>query len=456
VSVRFGLVLTAALLVGGTARAGDTPPATIKAPPPNTSPSWTGLYLGIGIGGGTGTTQTSTSFAGGATTSGTTGSQGFLGSIYGGLDYQFAPRGVAGLMVDGTWSSIESTATATFGAANATATTRSDLSWSVLARLGFLSSPSTLWYALGGYTGQNRRTTGTATIGGTTNSFSRNDTVNGWTLGPGVETMLPGGWSARFEYRFTQFGGKSLIPGSLDIVPALHTIRAGLSYKFGGPALGAAPMAPFAEPPTPRWTGAYLGAAAGVGVAATRARAAAGGASATMYGIGGVSALGSVFGGFDYQIDPRWVVGLMADGTWSGADATTSATIGGANATTSLRGDGSWSVLGRAGWLSTPSTLWYVLGGYTGQTFHSTVTATAGGAFASASSDNTLAGWTIGPGVESVISGPWSTRLEYRFTQFGEMSSLGGAAGLRPATHTARIGLSYKFGVGASSSVAGD
>jgi opacity protein-like surface antigen len=46
-----------------------------------------------------------------------------------------------------------------------------------------------------------------------------------------------------------------------------------------------------------------------------------------------------------------------------------------------------------------------------------------------------------------VIFGGWSTRLEYRYSQYETRSMLGGGASIQPSTHTVRAGLAYKFGV---------
>ena len=64
-----------------------------------------------------------------------------------------------------------------------------------------------------------------------------------------------------------------------------------------------------------------------------------------------------------------------------------------------------------------------------------------------ASSDTTFNGFTVGPGIETVITGGWTTRLEYRFSQF-EQKDLAVGANMQPSNHTVRAGLSYKFGMG--------
>jgi outer membrane immunogenic protein len=62
-----------------------------------------------------------------------------------------------------------------------------------------------------------------------------NDTLSGWTVGPGVETVIFGGWSTKLEYRYSQYETRSMLGGGTSIQPSTHTVRAGLAYKFGVP-----------------------------------------------------------------------------------------------------------------------------------------------------------------------------------------------------------------------------
>ena len=193
------------------------------------------------------------------------------------------------------------------------------------------------------------------------------------------------------------------------------------------------------------WTGIYLGGAGGAGALSNNVNASFGGASASA-NTGGQGLLGSVFAGADYQFTDRALVGVMGDLTWPGLQSTTSSVTGNAFASVNSRQNMTWSVLGRIGFMPTPSTLIYAAAGYTGATFTTTASAAAGGAFASVSQDSTLGGWTIGPGVEIRIADGWSTRIEYRYTQFGQASAYG--ATFQPSNQTVRAGLSYKFGGG--------
>jgi len=53
--------------------------------------------------------------------------------------------------------------------------------------------------------------------------------VNGWTLGPGFETMFGRNWSGKLEYRYSQFGRTTLAGTNIGLTPSNHAIRAGIS-----------------------------------------------------------------------------------------------------------------------------------------------------------------------------------------------------------------------------------
>jgi outer membrane immunogenic protein len=119
------------------------------------------------------------------------------------------------------------------------------------------------------------------------------------------------------------------------------------------------------------------------------------------------------------------------------------------------------TVRGRLGVLASPTWLFYVTGGLAYGEIKSTesltVTATTPGgtatAAASAASNTTRAGWTIGGGVEAVISGPWTAKIEYLYMDFGTFNNtstgLGIFAPVNLSTHVTdnvvRVGLNYRF-----------
>ena len=441
--IQQGLFLLGSLVLAAPAAAQTTIPAKAYGP------VWTGFYVGAAFGGGALVNKVNTSGGGASLGLDGLGSSGVLGSIYGGVDYQVLPKAIIGALAEASWSGFQSSASAQVPGAGAVANTSTGLGWSLLGRAGLLANPSTLLYLVGGYTGQNVYTSGTAVAGGAVASFSRSDTVHGWTVGPGFESMLTGGWSAKLEYRYSQFGATTPSGTAINVSPSTQAIRAGLTYRFGGLTAPATDDSPPSRPIATHWTGFYGGVAGGGGVAVNNVSTAFGGASTSITGAG-QSLLGSVFAGADYQFAPQALVGLMGDFTWAGLQSTASLSASGANASISAQANRTWSVMARVGYLPTPATLLYAAGGYAGQNITSTAAAFVGGTSAFASQDNTFHGWTVGPGVETVVTGGWTTRLEYRYSQFQQQQILSGI-GIQPETHTIRAGLAYKFGVGAPS-----
>jgi outer membrane immunogenic protein len=110
-----------------------------------------------------------------------------------------------------------------------TASLDHDHSWSIGARAGFLSSPTTLWYGTVGYTEAKFSTS--STVG----SLALPD-FQGWFIGAGVESMLGRGLSLKAEYRYTRFDEETILsagPFDLDLDSTMHTVRFSLNYKFG-------------------------------------------------------------------------------------------------------------------------------------------------------------------------------------------------------------------------------
>ncbi|MGY2907104.1 outer membrane protein [Bradyrhizobium sp. URHC0002] len=68
-------------------------------------------------------------------------------------------------------------------------------------------------------------------------------TRTGWTVGAGWEYGFAPNWSARVEYRYTDFGSYRdrstfSFPGfTYEDHPVYQTVRAGISYRFGGPVV---------------------------------------------------------------------------------------------------------------------------------------------------------------------------------------------------------------------------
>jgi len=149
-----------------------------------------------------------------------------------------------------------------------------------------------------------------------------------------------------------------------------------------------------------------------------------------------------VFLGGDYQVSEQFVVGVLGDLTWPGMQSMLTAGGGGASATVATRTNMGWNLIGRLGYLMMPSTMLYALGGYANQSF--STTAYGGNGSVLFTSEDRLGGYVVGAGLEVMIAGGWSTRLEYRYSQYETRTLLSGVT-IQPSTHTARAGLAYKF-----------
>lgn len=102
----------------------------------------------------------------------------------------------------------------------------------------------------------------------------------------------------------------------------------------------------------------------------------------------------------------------------------------------------------RAGFLVTSSTLLYAAGGVS--FLNEKVTENADIALSGSWSQSKMrVGWTIGGGVESLLTEHWLVRAEYLYADYGSQNYTGGAAPLSlqisTQTHTGRAGLTYKF-----------
>src|SRR5215475_8599118 len=428
--------------------AAQTPPVAIPAS--DFGPVWTGFYVGAAFGAGGTVNKLDSSAPGFSTTFDGAGGSGVLGSVYGGFDYQVSPRGLLGLLAELTYSGFQGSASAQVPGANANVNSNTGFGWAALARAGVLASPATLLYLVGGYTGRNLHSDGFATAGGAAASFSNDQTVNGWTIGPGFETMLSRNVSAKLEYRYSQYGRTMLAGTGIGLTPYDHTIRAGVSYRFGGLGVASSNERTPPAPSNVNWTGIYGGVAGGASMGFSRVNATAFGASAGFTG-GGQGLLGGFFAGADYQFAPNALVGAMADITWTGIQSTFNVATPGGNASVSAQANQQWSVMGRLGWLPVASTLLYAAGGFTQLNLHSTASALSSAPFIT--NDTTFNGFAVGPGIETVITGGWTTRLEYRFSQFDTQNVSPGIS-VQPSNHTIRAGLSYKFGMGTGVSTA--
>lgn len=230
-----------AMLTASSASAADLPAATAyKAPIAARTPlvDWTGFYIGGHINESwarnSGTTYDTTT--GGALSTGSDSQSKFHGGGQIGYDYMLPSRFVVGVLADVNSGSSSSS---TFS--NHTDSSKTNVSGTVRARLGYAFS-SFLLYGTGGWawsTGSATRTqtaaplTGTTVIGTTeTTDVNR----NGWTLGAGLAWAAAAHWNVYGEYRYTDYGSSTVTfpvaQRSTTNSTTANLLELGVNYKF--------------------------------------------------------------------------------------------------------------------------------------------------------------------------------------------------------------------------------
>jgi outer membrane immunogenic protein len=467
----------------------------------------------------------------------------FRASPYIGYNWQIG-RTVLG--VEGDFSFADQTTTMSGGAYPATPfaaggalsnsfSVRTTWDASIRARAGYLIDPEVLLYGTAGPSWIHVETTsncstlssadGACVPGGfAPASITDTQTKLGYTVGGGIEAMLGPNWIARAEYRFSDYGHFSNIDlrtsaagtqtVGYDTTLRTHTATFGLAYKFGNTAVPDNSLAAYAAMPSAAsWTGVYLGA--GIGARANQTTATLDKATTQAAGFppddllpGCQCVLGSGYDataarvspyvGYNWQFDPKWVVGLEGDFGFANAQSTHSGSYSpgsifagnGLNDSYSIRTKWDASVRARLGYVVTPSFMAYVTGGAAWMSVEETSRCdTTLQAFpspapgydasemgncapglrtpANITQSTVRTGFTIGGGGEMKFGANWIARAEYRYSDFGtarftDSRSCAGSAtvdgftancfetdvtttAVRLQTHTATFGLAYKF-----------
>lgn len=290
---RLSLGLVATTLLSSAAIAADLP---VKAAAPRPlPPSWSGFYIGLNGGYSLGSASyiqaagfTSTAFGSNfpLTSSGRNSLKGALAGGQVGYNWQVSNRWLFGLEADWQWANERGDnrncspfSTLPFFGAGADGFGYCLASEQKITDLGTLRLRTgaivrdSLWYVTGGAAWGTVKDqyalTSTANptifppptfngLGPISGAGSFSNRMWGWTAGVGVETMLWGNWSAKFEYLHVDLGGVSdTVPLAPNTVfgPALtggfsgntttqahitdDLIRVGLNYRFNGGALVA-------------------------------------------------------------------------------------------------------------------------------------------------------------------------------------------------------------------------
>ena len=249
-----------------------------------------------------------------------------------------------------------------------------------------------------------------------------------------------------------------------------------------GPAL-AADM-PVKAPPAaaPSWSGLYAGVSMGArwGDNDWRTSDVAPGLGVGIFvptaGTGGaMDSVAARFGGYlgySAQISTSWVAGVEANFGWADASKRANPAPGitglffGAPVnglpTASVKETWDGSLRGRLGYLVAPATLVYGTGGVAWQRLELNANCTVfPGSFCTGATYNethasTRVGWTVGGGVEQMIAGHWLVRADYSYADFGTFTQTFFTANgmafddrftahVKARTHTATVGIAYKF-----------
>jgi outer membrane immunogenic protein len=204
--------------------------------------------------------------------------------------------------------------------------------------------------------------------------------------------------------------------------------------------------------------------------------------------------LGGGQAGYNWQVDPRWLIGVEGDIQWTGEKSDRNLTLASArygsngvgipvgtgadfNSIATLSAALSYNLQwfatfrGRVGLLATPQTLLYATGGLAvGEFKYSAATnlgvqvfgpglagtTPTGVAFnfpvgPAASGSDTRAGWTVGAGIEHKFTQNWSGKLEYLYMDFGSKTYFYGTANQADVSfhdQVFRAGINYEFGAG--------
>ncbi|QIB32754.1 outer membrane protein [Ancylobacter pratisalsi] len=163
--------------------------------------TWTGFYLGANAGYGWGTADWSPD------------TDGFVGGIQAGYNWQGSGPLVLGFEADLQYSNVESSVFTL------------DYFGTLRARAGF-AVDQFLIYGTGGFAYGG----GTYEVGG----LSDDKTHTGWTLGFGGEYAVSNNVTLRAEYLYLDMGSETYntISGPLDVGLTTNMLRAGVNYKF--------------------------------------------------------------------------------------------------------------------------------------------------------------------------------------------------------------------------------
>lgn len=239
------LSTAAAVALSSGAMAADLPvrgPAMAPAPI-FVGMNWSGFYVGGQVGWANAHNDAAVFVAGAPVAGWAQGysANGFVGGLYAGWAHQSGSL-VYGVELDANYNSVSksvnSIGTLAFFPGDSVRV-RAGFEGALVGKLGFAIGGSAMIYALAGGTLAQFDTR--YNLPGTFGLLQSNDDTRfGWTVGAGAAMKFAPNWSARIEYRYSNFGSENHVLGATPVSVRheidSHRVTVGLTHHFGGPA----------------------------------------------------------------------------------------------------------------------------------------------------------------------------------------------------------------------------
>jgi outer membrane immunogenic protein len=469
---RLGLAASAvgAMLSFGPALAADMPVKALAPAPAFID--WSGAYIGVHAGYGGGMKDYSSPTADFV-------ARGFLGGGQIGINKQISSF-VFGLELDGSWADIKGSQSISLGGPIAgiqanlavaskidglvTFTGRAGLAadrWFVFAKAGIAVAHEDHSLAINQFFIP-------AVPGGTQSlTASGNETRVLPMLGFGAEYALGGNWSIKGEYDYFHSGSRNVrfvgsqtlgavttpVATDLQIEQALHVVKLGVNYRFGGIAVDPA-YTPVRAAPGYNWTGAYIGVQGAYGFGhkqwpdfADPLNSGRGKYDVDGWLAGGTGGVNVQSGVFVFGVEGEWMrTGIKGGQTFTDAFL-------GLSQTTTLETSIDWLAIAsaRAGFVVGDKLLLYGKGGLAiaEEKQSATVTQTIPGVGSAAFALNAKpvhTGVVVGAGAEYALGGNWSAKIEYDYIRmFGQAFTGTGIETVNAPPAVGQIDFAQKF-----------
>jgi len=215
---------------------------------------------------------------------------------------------------------------------------------------------------------------------------------------------------------------KKFLLASVGLV-AIGTVEASAADI---PRRVAPPRQPVVAVPVFTWTGAYFGINGGYGWGSS--------SFSGPFTTGSFDVSGGLVGGtlgYNYQVGQA-VFGVEGDIDWSGIQGSALCT----GTICETRNNWLSTVRGRLGY-SFDRFMPYITGGLAVGDIETNVAGIGSGR-------DTKAGWTVGGGLEAVLDGPWTAKVEYLYVDLGRGGTVLGSDA-EFTSHVVRGGLNYRF-----------